>query len=79
MDRLSMLQYTANLAVVDHRYGEFERRVPDLFTVAQEGPPTALVLTLPGGRDLDLWYLLRDGLIRNFLRTRCSPIRATES
>lgn len=59
-----MLQYKANLGVVTNRYGEFERRVLEMFTVAEAEPSSDLILELPGGRDLDLWYLLRDGLFR---------------
>src|SRR4051794_20813860 len=55
IDRLAMLQYKANLGVLSNRYGDFERRILEMFTVANEEPSTALVLTLPGGRDLDLW------------------------
>lgn len=64
IDRLAMLQYKANLGVVNGRYGDFERRVLEYFSLASEEPSTLLILTLPGGRDLDLWYLLRDGLLQ---------------
>lgn len=72
IDRLAMLQYKANLSVLSNRYGEFERRVLEMFTVAKEPPTEALVLTLPWGRDLDLWYLLRDGLMRKLSEQEAS-------
>jgi hypothetical protein len=59
IDRLSMKGYKANLAVVKGRYGEIERRVLDLLAAN----PEATQLRLPGGWDLQLWYLLKDGLL----------------
>jgi len=58
IDRLSMKGYKANLGLVSGRYGELERRILDI--CATEG---ALGLTLPGGWDITLMYLLRDGLL----------------
>ncbi|MFJ6896849.1 HNH endonuclease [Streptomyces hokutonensis] len=59
IDRPSMRGYKANLAVVNGRYGETERRVLDLLAAN----PEATQLRLPGGWDLQLWYLLKDGLL----------------
>ncbi|MEU3189179.1 HNH endonuclease signature motif containing protein [Streptomyces sp. NPDC006992] len=59
IDRLSMKGYKANLAVLNGRYGEMERRVLDQLASS----PTATNFRLPGGWDLQLWYLLKDGLI----------------
>jgi hypothetical protein len=59
IDRLSMSGYKANLAVVASRYGDFERRVLDILTEN----PTAEGILLPGGREIDLLYLLKDGLL----------------
>lgn len=62
-----MLRYKANLSVVNSRYGEFERRVLEMM-VTQEGRRVPLssenILRIPTGREIDLWYLLRDGLIQ---------------
>lgn len=55
-----MRGYKANLAVVASRYGEFERRVLDLFS---ENRAVSAAIKLPGGRDIDLMYLLKDGLL----------------
>ncbi|MBM9464657.1 HNH endonuclease [Aeromicrobium sp. YIM 150415] len=62
IDRLAMKQYKANLAVLSNRYGEYERRVLEIF--AGHDRTDDIVLTLPAGRDLDLWYLLADGILR---------------
>lgn len=62
IDRLSMQQYKANLGVLANRYGDFERRVLELFATSGEGDGDTV--DLPGGRDIDLWYLLRDGVVR---------------
>jgi hypothetical protein len=59
IDRLSMKGYKANLAVVNGRYGEMERRLLDQLAAA----PEVTHFRLPGGWDLQLWYLLKDGLV----------------
>lgn len=69
IDRLAMRQYKANLSVVANRYGDLERRVLELFA-GRDGDH----LELPGGMDILLWYLLRDGLL-----VKAPPIRPTES
>ncbi|MCW2751953.1 MAG: endonuclease [Aeromicrobium sp.] len=58
---MSMHQYKVNLGVIGNRYGEFERRILELFVTSGDG--TADVVELAGGRDIDLWYLLRDGML----------------
>lgn len=63
IDRLAMVQYKANLGVLSSRYGEFERRFLEMISTANAEPGTDLLIVLPFGRDIDLWYLLRDGLI----------------
>lgn len=60
IDRLAMRQYKANLAVINSRYGDFERRILELFASTDD---RSVVVDLPSGRDIDLWYLLRDGMI----------------
>lgn len=59
IDRKSMRAYKANLSVVNQRYGDLERRVLEMFATVPEGE----VLQLPGGQDVHLWYLCRDGLL----------------
>jgi hypothetical protein len=59
IDRLSVLQYKANLSVLNSRYGDLERRVL-LYFAEHRGKDT---IPLPGGLDLLLTYLIRDGLL----------------
>lgn len=59
IDRKAMLQYKANLSVINHRYGDLEKRVLELF--AED--PTARFIWLPGGLDILLLYLIKDGLL----------------
>ncbi|MBA8812682.1 hypothetical protein [Frigoribacterium faeni] len=54
--RKSIQQYKANLALLHGRYGEFERRLLEQF--AQTNSSSVQLNT---GRELDLYYLLRDG------------------
>lgn len=63
IDRLSILQYKANLGVLSNRYGDYERRILEVFTLSEQDPTVKAILSLPGGRDLDLWYLIKDGLL----------------
>ncbi|MCG5464839.1 HNH endonuclease [Micromonospora sp. MED01] len=60
IDRKSLHQYKANLAVLNNRYGEVERRVLELF--ATSGQLHAYV-EFPGTFEILLMYLLRDGLL----------------
>lgn len=60
IDRKSLHQYKANLAVLNNRYGEVERRVLELF--ATSGHLNGYV-QFPGTFDILLMYLLRDGLL----------------
>lgn len=59
IDRLALRQYKANLALLNHRYGEFERRVLDYFAMN----PTPSLIFLPGGMDLLVYYLVSDGYL----------------
>lgn len=61
IDRTALRQYKANLSILNHRYGEFERRVLDHF-VTSSGPP---IIFVPGGMDLLVHYLVSDGYLRN--------------
>jgi HNH endonuclease len=60
LDRKSLRQYKLNLAVVNGRYGDIERRVLEFFAVN----PEANDMYLPGGLDILLAYLLIDGLLQ---------------
>ena len=59
IDRLSMVQYKANLAIVNGRYGDLERRVIQYFVEDPSRPHIVLF----GGLDFLLTYLVKDGLI----------------
>jgi hypothetical protein len=59
LDRPALRQYKASLALLNHRYGEFERRVLDYFA---QDPHTQIIL-LPGGMELLLHYLVTDGYL----------------
>jgi len=59
IDRLSIRAYKANLSKMSGRYGEIERRLLDFFI---QNPDDDSVY-LPGGMELFVMYLVRDGLI----------------
>src|SRR6266849_611308 len=59
IDRKSMLQYKANLSVINQRYGDLEKRVLQLFA----DDPNAGYIWLAGGFDILLMYLIKDGLL----------------
>jgi hypothetical protein len=59
LDRQALRQFKANLALLNHRYGEFERRVLDY--LAQH--PKQTVVFVPGGMELLLHYLVADGYL----------------
>jgi hypothetical protein len=59
IDRISMKGYKANLNLITGRYGEMERRILD--DLARN--PNIATFRLPGGWDIQLMYLIRDGLI----------------
>ncbi|MEU8335548.1 HNH endonuclease signature motif containing protein [Micromonospora tulbaghiae] len=59
IDRKAMLQYKANLGLLNSRYGDLERRV---LTVFAEHPEAGSI-DLPGGLSVLLSYLLQDGLL----------------
>jgi hypothetical protein len=59
IDRLSMRQYKTNLSLVSGRYGEIEKRILDYFALN----PGQSVVYLPGGMELFVMYLVRDGLL----------------
>lgn len=59
IDRIALRQFKANLALLNHRYGEFERRVLDYFAAN----PAPNLMFLPGGMDLLVHYLVSDGYL----------------
>jgi HNH endonuclease len=58
IDRPALRQYKANLALLNHRYGEFERRILDYF----KDDPTKVAM-LPGGMEILVYYLVSDGYL----------------
>jgi hypothetical protein len=71
IDRLAMLQYKANLGLLNSRYCDAERRVLDYFALH----PDAAEVQLPGGMDVLLMYLIQDGFIAygETFRGRATP------
>lgn len=61
IDRLAMQRYKANLAIVNGRYGDLEKRVLQYFV----DNPSKDQVVLFGGLDFLLMYLLKDGLIED--------------
>ena len=59
LDRTALRQYKANLALLNYRYGEFERRVLDHF--ARNPKPN--IISVPGGMELLVHYLVTDGYL----------------
>lgn len=59
IDRQSMRQYKANLSVVSSRYSDLERRLIEYFV----DNPHCDTIFLPGGLQLLLAYLVKDGLL----------------
>jgi len=59
LDRAALRQYKANLALLNHRYGEFERRVLDHFARS----PKPNIISVPGGMELLVHYLVADGYL----------------
>lgn len=59
IDRQSMRQYKSNLSVISSRYSDLERRVIEYFV----NNPQQNTVLLPGGLQLLLGYLVKDGLL----------------
>lgn len=60
MDRKALLQFKANLGLLNHRYGDLERRILEDF--AQVPDPNIKVL--PGSMELLVRNLVRDGYLK---------------
>ncbi|MFJ8006128.1 HNH endonuclease [Streptomyces fagopyri] len=67
IDRKALRQYKANLAVLNSRYSDLERRLIEsyagLFRSGQASPANLPVLPLGTGSWLHLMYLVRDGYL----------------
>jgi hypothetical protein len=77
IDRLALRQYKANLAVINSRYGDLERRVLEEFAEQRtrlrpvfdgqpdvaEDWPRGLSVAVPGTMRLLMKYLVRDGYV----------------
>jgi len=60
IDRKALKQYKANLSILNGRYCDIERRV--LYYFAEHRNESQI--KLPGGLDIFLMYLLKDGYLR---------------
>jgi cytochrome c553 len=58
IDRAALRQFKANLALLNHRYGEFERRIIDYLKDDQ-----ANIVMMPGGMEILVHYLVSDGYL----------------
>lgn len=71
IDRKSLRQYKANLAVLNSRYGELERRLIEAFagplraSGIRQGRVKFPNIMLAHGSGLSIWYLIRDGYLVN--------------
>ncbi len=65
IDKKSMLTYKANLALLNSRYSDLEKRIIDSFIKN----PTAREILIPGGLDLMLMYLIEDGILIDTKKT----------
>jgi hypothetical protein len=59
IDRKSMLLYKANLSILNSRYGDFEKRILNIF--AEQ--PDRNEIELPFGFEILAMYLIQDGII----------------
>lgn len=65
IDKGSMLQYKTNLSIINGRYGNFEKRILQLFSKEEEEKE----VWLPGWHDIHVYYLLEDGLLEKTGKT----------
>ncbi|MDH6116882.1 hypothetical protein ABH930_000301 [Kitasatospora sp. GAS204A] len=65
IDRKSLRLYKANLAVMNSRYGDVERRLIEAFAakLAAGAAPGDQIAMGPGS-EISLWYLIRDGYLK---------------
>lgn len=62
IDRKAMLQYKANLAVLNGRYSDLERRVLQAMADKNAAPGQGVVL--PGGMEILMMHLVGDGIVK---------------
>jgi hypothetical protein len=74
IDGKALLQYKANLGLLNSRYGEFERRVLEYFAEH----PFKDTLWVPAGTELLVWYLIKDGYLQEHEGDEVSAIRIGE-
>lgn len=63
IDRKSLLQYKAKLAVLNSRYSDFERRVLEFFALQRQQPSAVgrdFAVQVPGELRM-MMYLVKDG------------------
>jgi hypothetical protein len=68
IDRKSLRQYKANLAVINSRYSDVERRVLEVLAFQREHMPAewnprGLAIQIPGTLRLMMMYLVKDGYV----------------
>jgi len=71
IDRKAMRIYKRNLAVVNSRYGELERRLIDLFAANDE----ASAIQLDRNMGFEFMYLIEDGLLAQGLAPTGGGVR----
>lgn len=59
IDQRALQVYKQNLGLLNHRYGEFERRLLLFFCDSSK----ANTIRLPGLSEIQVYYLLKDGLL----------------
>lgn len=65
IDKKAMLTYKANLALLNSRYSDLEKRIIDFFIKNS----TVNEILIPGGLDLMLMYLIEDGILIDTRKT----------
>ncbi len=59
IDKKSIEQYKSNLNVINNKYGDFEKRILEVFSESKDHNQ----IWLPGGLDIMIMYLLKDGML----------------
>jgi hypothetical protein len=70
VDRAALRRYKTNLALLNHRYGDFERRILDYF-VANPNPNFIL---LPGGMEFLFHCLVSDGYLEHLAAFQAASV-----
>jgi hypothetical protein len=68
IDKKSLRQYKTNLGLLNHRYGDTERRLIEVFgnLLAKGKIPENRTIRMGIGSDLLLWYLMQDGYLETY-------------